>query len=106
MKYRVIITDGALDDVEKFLNYLEFDQGSPLTAVRWWRKALGKVNTLRSMPHRCPMPPENDLRDYTIRALVVDSHLFLYRVDEETRSVEVFGFRHASQLPQENKLPK
>ena len=106
MKYRVIITDGALSDVEHFLDYLEIDQGLPLTAVRWWKKSLAKVNTLRLMPHRCPMPPENDLRDYTIRALVVDSHLFLYRIEEKTCSVEVFGFRHASQLPQDNKLPK
>ena len=52
------------------------------------------------------MPPENDLRDYTIRTMIVDRHLFLFRVDEDKRVVEVFGFRHGSQLPQEDKLPE
>lgn len=106
MSYRVVITDGALADVEKFLDYIEFDQGMPLTAQRWWRKALAKVETLRMFPHRCPTPPDNDLRDYTIRAMIVDSHLFLYRVDDERREVQVFGFRHGSQLPQQEKLPE
>ena len=106
MSYRVIITDAALADVSRFLDYLEFDQKAPLTAKRWWRKALGKVKTLRQFPHRCPKPPDNDLRDYTIRALIVDSHLFLYRVDDTKSVVEVFGFRHGSHLPQDNKLRK
>jgi len=106
MNYRVIITDGAFADIEKFLDYLEFNQQSPLTATRWWRKAVACVETLGTMPHRCPKPPENDLRDYTIRTMIVDSHLFLYRVDEDKRVVEVFGFRHGSQLPREDKLPK
>ncbi len=106
MNYRVIITDGALADVERYLNYLEFDQELPATAVQWWERALEKLETLRLMPHRCPRPPEDKLRDFTIRALIVGQHLFLYRIDEESRAVEVFGFRHGSQLPQEHKLPK
>jgi len=44
MNYRVIITEGAFADIEKFLNYLEFDQGSPLAAVRWWRKTLVELH--------------------------------------------------------------
>lgn len=63
MNYRVIITDGAFADLVKFLDYLEFNQGKPLTAERWLRKALAAVETLRIVPHRCPMPPENELRE-------------------------------------------
>lgn len=58
MNYRIVITDGAFAEVEKFLDYLEFDQGKPVTAERWLRKALATIETLRTMPHRCPMPPE------------------------------------------------
>jgi len=106
MKYRVVITDNALSDVEAFLDYLIDDQQSPLIAKRWWKKALAKVSTLTTFPHRCLLPPENALRDYTIRALGVDSHLFLYRVDDDKLLVEVFGFRHGSRLPRSENLPK
>ncbi len=106
MTYRVIITQAALDDVEQFLDYLIDDQQAPLTAERWWNKALGRVLTLKEHPHRCPYAPENSLRDYTIRAMRVDSHLFLYRVCDEEAVVEVFGFRHGAMLPREEELPE
>lgn len=106
MTYRVAITDAAMADVGKFLDYLEFEKKVPLTAQRWWRKALKRVDSLSNFPHRCPKAPEDDLRDYTIRAMVVDSHLFLYRVDDEQREVEVFGFRHGAMEPREGRIPE
>lgn len=106
MRYRVIITDGALADVEAFLDYLAVERSIPLTAERWWRKALGKIETLSTFPHRCPKAPENTLRDYTIRAMIVDSHLFLYRIKEVEQVVEVFAFRHGAMLSQEGNLPE
>lgn len=99
MTYRVIIADAALESAGEFLDYLIEHSGSIETADRWWRRAIDLVDSLERMLHRCPKPPENELRDYTIRALVVESCLFLYRVDEEHRVVEVFGFRHGQQLP-------
>lgn len=105
MKYRVIITDETLDQVERFLDYLAFDQHVPLTANRWWKKAYERICSLKKMPHRCPYAPENEDRDYDIRMLMVDRCLFLYHVSDKNRVVRILSFRHSSQQPRPDDLP-
>ena len=100
MKYRVLIHDKALTEVRRFLRYIAVDQGSPLTAERWWEKSLREIDSLQKMPHRCFYAPENDSRSKKpTRMLLVDRCLFLYRVDEESKTVRILRFRHGSQLP-------
>ena len=106
MTYRVVITDAALEDVGRYLDYLIEQAMTLAPARRWWNKAVAAVDSLEQMPHRCPKPPENDQRDYTIRALVVEPCLFLYRVDDHLRRVEVFAFRHGRQQPSDKRLPR
>ncbi len=65
-KYRVTISDEALAGVEKYLNYIADEQGAPLTAVRWWDKAIKKIFSLDHMPQRCPYAPENESEQLTI----------------------------------------
>lgn len=99
MTYRVIISDGALAGVEAFLDYIAVTQQMPLTAQRWWEKALAKVETLRYMPRRCPLAPENEFSAHELRMLIVDRCLFIFHVDEDAGAVRVVKFRHGSQLP-------
>jgi len=99
MIYRVTISDETLAGVEEFLNYITEQQGSPLSAERWWDKALKKIFSLDRMPHRCPYAPENEFEELTIRMLIVDRCLFLFTVDEEARAVRILKFRHGSQQP-------
>ena len=105
MKYRVIISTEALSQVEQFLDYISIDQQSPLNAERWWRKALAAVESLDQLPNRCPLAPENEFRDYTIRMLIVDRCLFLYSVLEQHKTVRVIAFRHGSREPRPEELP-
>jgi plasmid stabilization system protein ParE len=97
--YRVIISDDALAGVVAFLDYIADTKQMPLTADRWWAKALAKVETLRTMPRRCPLAPENEFSRYELRMLIVDRCLFIFQIDEETRTVRIVKFRHGSQLP-------
>jgi plasmid stabilization system protein ParE len=99
MTYRVIIADEALAAVERFLDYIGVEQGMPLTASRWWEKALARVETLRTMPRRCPLAPENELSAHELRMLIVDRCLFVFHVDDVDRVVYVVKFRHGAQLP-------
>ncbi|MGL4514000.1 MAG: type II toxin-antitoxin system RelE/ParE family toxin [Lacipirellulaceae bacterium] len=99
MNYRVVIADGALASVERFLDYIAIEQGMPLTASRWWEKALARVETLRTMPRRCPLAPENEWSKSELRMLIVDRCLFIFNVDDHDRVVDVVKFRHGAQLP-------
>jgi len=98
-KYRVTISDQVLNSVRDYLSYIAEEQRAPLNAVRWWKKALEKIFSLETMPHRCPYAPENETESLPIRMLIVDRCLFLFTIDEDLSVVRVLKLRHGSQLP-------
>jgi plasmid stabilization system protein ParE len=97
MNYRVIIEDEALNRATEFINYMLQREQSPVPAAKWWAKALAAIESLANMPNRFPRAPEGAHTALPLRMLRVDSCLFLYRVDEDERSVRIVGFRHGSQ---------
>ncbi len=99
MTYRVIITDDALNDARRFLTYIAVDKQSPEIARHWWIKALKAIDSLDFMPQRCPYALENRLSEQVIRALLIDPCLFLYRIDEENKTVRILRMRHGRQMP-------
>ncbi|TWT89058.1 Plasmid stabilization system protein [Pseudobythopirellula maris] len=99
MRYRVLLSDELLAGVERHLDYLEQQSGGPGVAARWWEKAVEQVLSLDQMPNRCPLAPENDFEELTIRMLIVDRCLFLFTVDEKESVVRVLKMRHGSQSP-------
>lgn len=99
-QYRVTISDEALGEVRKYLDYL-IAQHANEAAERWWSNALRSVYSLDRMPHRCPRAPEDAHSERTIRMLIVRPGLFLYTVDEANRVVRVLRFRHGAQEPKE-----
>lgn len=106
MRYRVLLMTAARNAVRQYLDYLINDQSLPTVAERWWERALAAIDSLQTFPNRCPIAPENEYRDYTIRALKVDQCLFLYAVDDESRAVRIIAFRHGHQQPLEKELPQ
>lgn len=104
-KYRVEMASQAIEGVTQFLDYIALVQQAPLNAERWWRKASKAIESLRFFPHRCPIAPENEFRDYEVRALIVAPCLFLFHIDDANASVRVIGFRHGRQLPAKETLP-
>lgn len=97
--YRVTISDEALKHVERYLDYMTEQTGTPGVAARWWEKAVEKIFSLDKMPHRCPRAPEDAFEQRTIRMLTVDRMLFLYTVNEEQGVVRVLDCRHGSREP-------
>jgi toxin ParE1/3/4 len=101
MKYRIVISPQAFDDLQAFIEYIAVEQNSPMAAARWFDKAWTSVQSLANFPYRCPLAPESKLSKYQIRMLIVDSCLFLYRVEDEKNTVRILGFRHGRQVPLE-----
>lgn len=52
------------------------------------------LESLTSLPERCPLAPENDAFTATIRQLVVGSVRILFTVSHETRSVHILHIQH------------
>lgn len=68
MKYRVRITPMALEDAEEF--YLWISQNSSVNGSNWFNRLLAAIDTLSSMPHRCPVAPEKEIVGQEIRYLL------------------------------------
>lgn len=96
MTYRLIVSPEAYEALESFVDYIAIEKQSPLNATRWLKKAKSALQSLKYFPHRCAPSPENDRYSETIRMLRVDQCLFIFRVDEENKSVRVLDFRHGS----------
>ena len=77
MKHRVILQDDAMLAIAKHAHYIA-QQQAPINALHWLEKILLSVETLEHFPHRCPLAPENDSREYVIRMLIVQKNTQFY----------------------------
>ena len=94
MTYRVVLSADARNALDDHIRYIAIEKKERLNATRWLEKALNAVDTLAIFPHRCPIAPESKYSDHTIRMLIVDRCSFLYRVDEDNKTVFVTRFFH------------
>ena len=94
MKYLVRITPIALDDAEEF--YLWISQDSPVNGANWFNGLLAAIDTLASMPHRCPIAPEKEIVGQEIRYLLYcKRYRILFGI--EGNAVIIYHIRHTSQ---------
>ena len=102
MKFRVRVTDRAMRAIDDHVSYIAHEKQEPVNASRVLGAIERAIDTLETMPHRCPKAPEDAFVDDTIRMLIVKmTLLLLYRVDESAKEVTIIGFRHGSQSPLE-----
>ena len=95
MIYDVIISSKAKQALDDHIQHIAIEKSEPINAARWLKKALDAVDTLTAFPNRCPIAPENRFSKHTVRMLIVDASSFLYRVDEEAKTVRVTHFFHS-----------
>ncbi len=82
-KYRIDLTAGSAEaDIENIFKYIELD--SPQNAQRWYKNLKAKIQTLDTMPERCPKAPENELTHLIIYHFLVDNYRVLYRIEDNT----------------------
>ncbi len=93
-KYRIDTSTGnAETDIDKIFDFIELD--SPQNAVNWYFKLKEKIQTLETMPERCPKAPENEFSDFTIYHLITGNYRILYRIEDDV--VQVLHVRGAGQ---------
>ena len=94
MKYPVRITPIALEDAEEF--YLWMSQDSPVNGANWFNGLLSAIDTLSSMPHRCPVAPEKEIVGQEIRYLLYSKrYRILFGIEGD--AVVIYHIRHTSQ---------
>ena len=77
MTYRVIVTARAKDDLRH--NYSLAAQHAPETPPYWLIRFETALDSLSGNPERCPLAPEDNLVDETIRQLFFGKRLGRFR---------------------------
>jgi len=82
-KYRIDISAGSAEsDIQNIFEFIELD--SYQNAVKWYQNLKTKIQTLETMPERCPKAPENQLTDFKLYHLIVGNYRILYRIKDNT----------------------
>jgi len=91
--YTVRIADSAENDLIAACRYIA--QHSPENAERWYSGMVSTIQSLADMPERCPIAPESEAFDQTIRHLIVGNYRCLHIVRDAI--VYVLHVRQAKQ---------
>ena len=81
-KYRVRISNNAEKDIEEIWTYISAD--SPERAIRFIYDLENQLETLESLPQRCPLIPENEFLGLDHRHLLLGNCRAIFRVRDYT----------------------
>lgn len=88
MSHRIRYLSPAFEDIGKICAYLA--RHSPAYAPRWVDRMENAVRSLRHMPHRCPLAPEDEFFPMEIRQLRFDSYRVLFTIaGDEVRIINI-----------------
>lgn len=94
-RYRVELTEPAERDIAEAEEWIAAD--SPAVAEQWIDGLLAAIETLATMPARCPLAPEDEDHVEEIRQLIYQRHRVMFTI--LGRRVVVLHVRHGARLP-------
>ncbi|MDB5322967.1 MAG: Toxin ParE1/3/4 [Phycisphaerales bacterium] len=92
--YRILITPGALADLEAIFDYISHD--SLQNAAKMIRTLLDAIDSLDILPRRFDVPRSGSVRGRQVRSMPVRPYLVRYRIDERGRIVRILRVRHGA----------
>jgi hypothetical protein len=97
MSYKVQVAATARREAEAYHLYIVKKSNDNLPADMWWNGLLDALDTLRSLPARCPRIPEQDKFDSPLYQLLYASHRIIFGIDKDV--VRVFRVYPAASRP-------
>ena len=91
MKYKIIRTDKADEQLREIIFYIAEDSGSIDIALNYLDKIEAAINNLEDFPMSGNVPRYSILRKQGYRVLIVERHLIFYKVDDDKRSVIIYA---------------
>lgn len=81
-KYKVIWSEDFYNELERILEYLNYNLYSPITTRNFYIKILEKLSILKFFPNS---HQKIILKDKTYRKLLVSKYIIIYEVNNDTR---------------------
>ena len=97
MTYEVIVAQSAKNAIQQYINYIGVDQQSPIAAANMLARIETAEHRLSEFPHRCPIASDGKHCSFEVWALVVNSVLLPFNINDENSRVNIVGFRHGRQ---------
>jgi len=91
MKYRIIRTDKADEQLREIIFYIADDSGSVDIALRYLDKIESSIKRLEDLPMSGSVPRYSVLRKQGYRVLIVERHLVFYKVNESDKIVTIYA---------------
>ncbi len=91
MKYKILRTDKADDQLREIIFYIADDSGSIDIALDYLDKIEKAINRLEACPMSGSIPRYSILRKQGYRVLIVERHLVFYKVNEDKKVVTIYA---------------
>lgn len=91
MKYAIIRTDKADEQLRDIIFYIAEDSGSVETALGYLDKLEKAIMDLGEFPYMGSTPRYSILRKQGYLVLIVEKHLVFYKIDEEKKEVIIYS---------------
>ena len=91
MKYKIIRTDKADEQLRELIFYIAEDSGSIDIALNYLDKIETGINRLEEFPMSGSNPRYSILRKQRYRVLIVERHLVFYKVNESEKVVTIYA---------------
>ncbi len=91
MKYKIVRTDKADEQLREIIFYIAEDSGSVDIALNYLEKIETAINNLADLTMSGSVPRYSILRKQGYRVLIVERHLIFYKVDDNKRTGIIYA---------------
>lgn len=91
MKYKIVRTDKADEQLREIIFYIAEDSGSIDIALNYLDKVETATNNLEDFPMSGSIPRYSILRKQGYRVLIVERYLIFYKVDDNKRMIIIYA---------------
>lgn len=91
MKYKIVRTDKADEQLREIIFYIADDSGSIDIALNYLDKIETAIRRLEEFPMSGSIPRYSILRKQGYRVLIVERHLVFYKINEDEKIVTIYA---------------
>ncbi len=91
MKYKIVRTEKADEQLREIIFYIADDSGSIEIALNYLDKIENAIKRLEDFPMSGSVPRYSILRKQGYRVLIVERHLVFYKVNSNTGIVTIYA---------------
>ena len=91
MKYNIVRTDKADEQLREIIFYIADDSGSIDIALNYLDKIEKAIGQLEDFPMSRSIPRYSILRKQGYRVLIIERHLVFYKINEDKKEVIIYA---------------